>query len=458
MLRRTLTAAFAVLAFGFGLRAQEILPEPGPYVPLAADISDVAALVAEGQYQAALDSLDLMMAADTTADDALLYYRGLCCLGLGRYTEAALDFELAIQRDPSNSSYYEELYAAYSYMGKEAAADSLHLEMARLFPRKYRTPYILTKLGEHAWLEDRNDSLAMRYFKEALAVEEEYPPALYAKAELSLQEGNLLGYFTTVETLVRANGLTADVKSSYIDRVVDRLDAQTYRIWHKQIDGIMDAFVQTHPTDSCALVPAGRWFYSTEQKEKGIAYFKQWKDSNPWNYSATSIWISIIMREGTDRDVIAACDEALKNFSKPKERVELLCIKADCLYKTGRKNKAFCTYEKALKADPDNLMTLNNYAYFLSLEKRNLRKAEKMSRRTVEGDPDNVSYLDTYGYILYLLKRPSEAKNYFKRAIIYGGKEDEAVLRHYYLVLDALGEKELALYYKALYEAKSRQK
>ena len=103
-------------------------------------------------------------------------------------------------------------------------------------------------------------------------------------------------------------------------------------------------------------------------------------------------------------------------------------------------------------------MTLNNYAYFLSLEKRNLSKAEKMSRKTVEGEPDNVSYLDTYGYILYLLKRPAEAKTWFKRAIIYGGKEDEAVLRHYSMVLEALGEKELALYYKSLYEAKSRQK
>ena len=458
MLRRTIIAALAALSFGIGLHAQEILSEPGPYVPIGVDISDVAAMVSEGQFEAAMDSLELMMPADSAAGDALLYYRGKCRLGLGQFAEAAADFERAIALDPGNSSYYEELYAAYSYMGREASADSLHLQMARLFPRKYRTPYILTKLGEHAWIEERNDSLAMRYFEEALAADDQYPPALYAKAELSLQDGNYLGYFSTVEALVRANGLAADVKASYLDRVVERLDGPTYRVWHNQIDGIMDAFVQTHPTDSAALVPAGRWFYSTEQKDKGIAYFKQWKDSNPWNYSAASLWISVTMQEGTDKDVIAACDEALKIFSKPRQRVELLCIKADCLYKTGRKSKAFSTYEKALRADPANLTVLNNYAYFLSLERLRLKKAEKMSHKAVEGDPDNVSYLDTYGYILYLLKRPAEAKTYFKRAIIYGGKEDEAVLRHYYLVLEALGEKELAVYYRSLYEAKSRQK
>lgn len=456
MLRRTLIAALAALAFSLGLRAQEILDPPGPYVPIAEDISDIAAMVADGYYEAALEAMEPMMAADST-DDALFYYRGLCRLGQDKFADAAADFERAIGLDPRNSDYYEQLYTAYSYMGLAESADSLHLQMARLFPRKYRSPYILTKLAEHEWVVERNDSLALRYFEEAIAADGEYAPAMYGKAELCYKTGNFLGYFSTVESFVKANSLDVDIKGNYLQRVVERLDGPTYRIWHNQIDGIMDTFVQTYPTDSCSLVSAGRWFYSTEQKEKGIGYFKQWKDTNPDNFFATSLWISIIMREKTDKDVIAACDEALKRFTKPENRVELLCIKADCLYRIGRKTKAFSTYEKALKADPDNLMTLNNYAYFLSLEKRNLSKAEKMSRKTVEGDPDNVSYLDTYGYILYLLKRPAEAKTWFKRAIIYGGKEDEAVLRHYSMVLEALGEKELALYYKSLYEAKSRQ-
>ena len=457
MLRRTLLAAIGALALSLAVRAQEIPDAPGPYVPLSPDITDVSAMVGDGLFAQALSTLDSLMAAGEP-DDALWYYRGVCLMGLQRYPEAAECLERAVGMDPSNSSYYEQLYSAYMYEGREAQADSLHLEMARIFPRKYRTPYILTKLGEHAWIAERNDTLAMRYFDEALAADDQYPPALYAKAELSLDMGNYPGYFQAVETLVRTEGLPASAKSSYLDRIVERLDAPIYRVWHNQLDGIMDAFVQAHPTDSCSLVAAGRWFYSTEQKEKGIAYFRQWRDSNPSNYNAASLCISIIMREGTDKDVIAACDEALKRFKEPHQRVELLCIKADCLYKTGRKSKAFCTYEQALKAEPDNLMTLNNYAYFLSLEKRNLRKAEKMSRRTVDAQPDNVSYLDTYGYILYLLKRSPEAKPWFKRAIMYGGKEDEAVLWHYYLVLKDLGENELAAYYKSLYDAKTSQK
>ena len=99
---------------------------------------------------------------------------------------------------------------------------------------------------------------------------------------------------------------------------------------------------------------------------------------------------------------------------------------------------------------------LNNYAYFLSLERRSLRKALKMSRRAVELEPDNATYLDTLGWILYLKGRPEEAKPHFKRAMIYGGKDSSEVLGHYSEVLKALGEDELASYYENLSQQKSR--
>ena len=99
---------------------------------------------------------------------------------------------------------------------------------------------------------------------------------------------------------------------------------------------------------------------------------------------------------------------------------------------------------------------LNNYAYYLSLEGRKLRKALKMSRRTIELEPDNATYLDTYGWLLYLLHRPKEAKPYFKHAMLYGGKDSAVVLEHYSKVLEALGEQDLATYYKNLADQKNK--
>ena len=77
-----------------------------------------------------------------------------------------------------------------------------------------------------------------------------------------------------------------------------------------------------------------------------------------------------------------------------------------------------------------------------------------MSRKTVDAEPDNVTYLDTYGWILYLLGRPAEAKPYFKHAMMYGGKESATILRHYSIVLEALGEDDLAAVYRKQAEAR----
>ena len=41
-------------------------------------------------------------------------------------------------------------------------------------------------------------------------------------------------------------------------------------------------------------------------------------------------------------------------------------------------DKSDNAYEDALKVDPDNTVILNNYAYYLSLRKKNLEKAEKL--------------------------------------------------------------------------------
>ena len=97
---------------------------------------------------------------------------------------------------------------------------------------------------------------------------------------------------------------------------------------------------------------------------------------------------------------------------------------------------------------------LNNYAYYLSEEGRSLRKALKMSRRTIELEPDNPTFLDTCGWILHLLGRSEEAKPLFKHAMIYGGKDSAVVLEHYSEVLGALGETELSKYYHSLAEQK----
>ena len=106
---------------------------------------------------------------------------------------------------------------------------------------------------------------------------------------------------------------------------------------------------------------------------------------------------------------------------------------ADIYFKTEKKDSAFANYENSLAANPKNIMVMNNYAYYLSLEKAELKKAERMSAKTVELEPKNSTYLDTYAWILYQEGNYSLAKFYIERAIDNLTKDVDpgVVLEHY---------------------------
>ena len=121
-----------------------------------------------------------------------------------------------------------------------------------------------------------------------------------------------------------------------------------------------------------------------------------------------------------------------------------------------------------IKLFPNNLMLLNNYAYNVAVYWSSAQnkmtaeqlaefqgiidEAEKISETTVKADAINPYYLDTYAYILFLQKKYTLAKFYAEQALNYDKEANAEVLEHYGDILNALGEKELALgYWKAAF-------
>lgn len=96
---------------------------------------------------------------------------------------------------------------------------------------------------------------------------------------------------------------------------------------------------------------------------------------------------------------------------------DFYCIMGDILFKKGKAMEAFAAYDSCLQWKPDNISCLNNYAYYLSLNNQNLKKAEEMSVKTIQAEPTSATYLDTYAWILFLEGRYEEAKMYIDQAI-----------------------------------------
>jgi tetratricopeptide (TPR) repeat protein len=103
-------------------------------------------------------------------------------------------------------------------------------------------------------------------------------------------------------------------------------------------------------------------------------------------------------------------------------------------------------YDNALMINPDDAYVLNNYAYYLSLRKEKLEKAEKLSKRSNDLVRENPSYIDTYGWILFQQGKFKEAEEWLVRAVKLSSKKP-LILEHYGDVMYKLSKPDEALKY-----------
>jgi tetratricopeptide (TPR) repeat protein len=117
------------------------------------------------------------------------------------------------------------------------------------------------------------------------------------------------------------------------------------------------------------------------------------------------------------------------------------------LYNLGEKDEAFKNFDEALKLNPNDEQVLNNFAYFLSLEKRDLEKAKSMSEKVVKKHPKNATYLDTHAWVLFQMGDYEEAKKYMDEALKNEVEPSGVMLEHYGDILYHLGKTTEAIAY-----------
>lgn len=148
-----------------------------------------------------------------------------------------------------------------------------------------------------------------------------------------------------------------------------------------------------------------------------------------------------------------ALDAFVKGTSQISDKTDkelasdLFAILGDLYHELNKNQLAYAAYDSSLVYKPDNIGALNNYAYFLSVERKQLDKAEEMSYRTVQAQPTNNTYLDTYAWILFEKGKYVEAKIYMDQAMQNGGDQSSVETEHCGDIYWMNGEKEKALEY-----------
>jgi tetratricopeptide (TPR) repeat protein len=128
----------------------------------------------------------------------------------------------------------------------------------------------------------------------------------------------------------------------------------------------------------------------------------------------------------------------------------------DIYHQMGENDKAYAAYDEALRLNDKNVGVLNNYSYFLSVENRDLSKAERMAGQVVKLEPNNPTYLDTYAWIYFRQGNYMLAKFYMESALSKSDEPNSDLLEHYgdILFMDGYEEQALEQWQKALEVAK----
>lgn len=243
---------------------------------------------------------------------------------------------------------------------------------------------------------------------------------------------------------------------------------------------LANLLIKTHPEDLKARAVFADILYTDNQYQKAKEQYLHVLEKDK---SKSQVWSQVLFIQAEQQDfegMIQTSKEALEYFPleplfyyfngvsnkwfkdyeasiKSLERgiefvvenekllLEFYISLADVYHLVKENNSSDEFYEKALNIDPNNLLVLNNYSYYLSLRKTNLKKAKEMSFRCNELEPENGTYQDTYAWVLYQLKEYKSAKKWLLKALINGGEKSAVVVEHYGDVLYKLGEKNEAI-------------
>lgn len=133
------------------------------------------------------------------------------------------------------------------------------------------------------------------------------------------------------------------------------------------------------------------------------------------------------------RHAIQSLDDYLE---KEPYDLRFLLLKVDLLTAIQAPAKQqIAALQAVLRVDPNNLTTLNNYAYLLATTGGDLRQAEQMSLQTIREQPENAVFLDTYAWILHLQGQDTLAGFYIRKALQNARQQDKREIEAHYKVI-----------------------
>ena len=102
------------------------------------------------------------------------------------------------------------------------------------------------------------------------------------------------------------------------------------------------------------------------------------------------------------------------------------------MYQQNLPDSSYVYYTKAIQYDPTNTLALNNCAYHMACQGKDLDEALRLIETVMRSETDNPTSLDTYAWVLFKQKDYAKAREIIDRTIELTPAEDLSadVLEH----------------------------
>ncbi len=370
-----------------------------------------------------------------------------------------------------------EKYRIYLQMGDKEKAFTEIENLSKEYPNDLRYRVML---GD-SYLDNGRADEAYAIFQEALAADSENAQAQLSLAAYYERMGMDSLFYAQQEAVLMNRKLDSGVKVEVMRRIIlqnEQTGGDSTRVFQ------LFTRLLSAPQEDAAMATLCYSYMQHKQMDDSMAVpvLEKILEVEPDNIAARYSLLMVAVRKNDYEEAVRICEPAIQynpeelafyyylgiSYFQVERHPDALAVLqkgvaqvtpesdkklvsdfytfiGDLHHSMENREACYEAYDSALVYNPDNIGVLNNYAYFLSLERRNLDKAEEMSYRTVKAEPKNDTYLDTYAWILFEKGRYTEARIYIDEAMKNGGGESATIVEHSGDIYYMLGEVDKAL-------------
>lgn len=371
-----------------------------------------------------------------------------------------------------------EKFRMFLLLGDQEKAFTEIESLSKEYPYDMRYQTILGDV----YLNNDKPQEALGVYQRILKEEPGYAPALISMASYYQKTGQDSLYQAQLDTILLNDDVQSDTKMEIMRQLI--LQSEQGSKDSTQVISLFQNILKRPQQNADLAMLCAQYLLAKKMEKEAVPVLHQILELDPENKPARLQLLSYAIRDNNLDDVIRIAkpaleynpeslefyyylgiayhqkgetDEALDVFTKGVKQIneksdkgvvsDFYAILGDLYHSKEMHAEAYAAYDSSLVYNPDNIGTLNNYAYFLSVERKDLDKAEEMSYRTVKAEPDNETYLDTYAWILFEKGRYTEARIYIEQALRNKGDKSRTIVEHAGDIYYMLGEKDKALEY-----------